>query len=70
MDQSRDINSIREIFSDLGCISEKVNEGYFSLEISLAINYRNIKQTLDELEKSEIIGYAEPCLSQNHSQQL
>src|SRR6266498_5771660 len=33
MDKAKDVNTIRDLFKDLGCISEKVNEGYFSMEI-------------------------------------
>lgn len=66
MDKSRDINSIRKTFEELGCISEKVNDGYFSMEIPALVDYKLIKQKLDELEQNEIIGYAEPCLADQH----
>lgn len=66
MDNLKEINSIREIFENLGCLSEKVNEGYFSMEIPASVDYKLIKQKLDELEKNEIIGYAEPCLADQH----
>ncbi|TDE17768.1 DUF4265 domain-containing protein [Dyadobacter psychrotolerans] len=66
MDKSTDINSIRNKFEDLGCVSEKVNDGYFSMEIPALIDYKLIKQNLDELEQNEIIGYAEPCLADQH----
>lgn len=66
MDNLKEINSIREIFENLGCLSEKVNEGYFSMEIPVSVDYKLIKQKLDELEQNEIIGYAEPCLADQH----
>lgn len=66
MDNSKEINSIREIFENLGCLSEKVNEGYFSMEIPASVDYKLIKQKLDELEQNKIIGYAEPCLADQH----
>lgn len=66
MDKSKDINSIRKTFEGLGCVSEKVNEGYFSMEIPALVDYKFIKQKLDDLEQNEIIGYAEPCLSDQH----
>jgi len=66
MDKLKDINSIRKIFEDLGCISEKVNDGYFSMEIPAIVDYKLIKQKLDQLEQLEIIGYAEPCLADQH----
>lgn len=66
IDKLKDINSIREIFEKLGCDSEKVNDSYFSMEIPALVDYRLIKQKLDELEQNEIIGYAEPCLAEQH----
>lgn len=66
LDNSRDINYIRKTFEELGCVSEKVNDGYFSMEIPALVNYKLIKQKLNELEQSEIIGYAEPCLADQH----
>ena len=68
MDKSKGISSIREVFEKLGCISEKVNDGYFSMEIPALVDYKPIKQKLDNLENKEIIGYAEPCLSGGHRQ--
>ena len=68
MDKSKDINQIRDISQELGCVSEKVNEGYFSMEIPSTFNYKNIKKKLDELEMQETIGYAEPCLADGHRQ--
>lgn len=68
MDMSKDINQIRDIFKELGCVSEKLNEGYFSMEIPSNVDYKNIKKKLDELENQETIGYAEPCLADGHRQ--
>lgn len=66
MDKSKDINSIRETFEKLGCVSEKVNEGYFSMEVPVMVDFKPVKLKLDEMEANEIIGYAEPCLSNDH----
>ena len=66
MDKSIDINTIRKTFEELGCTSEKVNDGYFSLEVPAKEDYKDIKQKLEELELNEIIGYAEPCLAEKH----
>lgn len=66
MDKSKDINTIRKTFEELGCISEKVNDGYFSMEVPAVVDYKIIKQKLDDLEQNEIIGYAEPCLADQH----
>lgn len=66
MDKSKDINSIRKTFEELGCVSEKINDGYFSMEIPALVDYKFIKQRLDDLEQNEVIGYAEPCLADQH----
>lgn len=66
MDKTQDPDSIRVIFDRLGCISERVNEEYFSMQIPMTVNYRPVKQKLDEMESKEIIGYAESCLSDDH----
>jgi hypothetical protein len=68
MDDTQDINTIRDLFKELGCVSEKVNEGYFTMEIPSTVDYKNIKKKLDELETQETIGYAEPCLADGHKQ--
>ena len=70
MDKTYDINIIRDIFKDLGCLSERVNDAYFSMEVLAGKNYQPIKQKLTELENNGIIGYAEPCLSDNHREQI
>ena len=66
LDTSKDINTIRDTFKDLGCISEKLNDQYFSMEIPADKDYAPIRQKLTELEDAEIISYAEPCLARNH----
>ena len=66
MDKTRNIDEIREIFNDLGCISERVNDGYFSMEISFDKDYVPIKRKLNELKNEGVIDYAEPCLSDKH----
>jgi hypothetical protein len=70
MDKTRDVNEIRNIFSELGCLSERVNDGYFSMEILSEKEYGPIKQKLSELEDMGTIGYAEPCLSEKHRAQI
>jgi hypothetical protein len=66
MDKNYDLNSIRKIFEEMNCESEKLNEGYFAMEIPAKVDYKTAKQKLEELETNEIIGYAESCLSENH----
>jgi hypothetical protein len=66
MDKTRDINHIRNIFNEFGCISERVNEGYFSMEIPFEKEYSSIRRKLIDLKKEEVIDYSEPCLSDKH----
>lgn len=65
-DEDKDLNSIRYLFSELGCPSEKANDRYFTLEIPASVDYKIIKQKLDELEASGIIKYKEPCIADGH----
>ena len=69
-DKSIDVNTLRSKFDDFGCISEKVNERFFVMEIPFKINYKEIKDILEELENQNIIFYAEPCLSEKHSKEV
>jgi hypothetical protein len=66
LDKSIEIEDIRKNFEAMGCASEKVNEGYFAMEVPANIEYKPIKQKLEELERFEFIGYAEPCISDKH----
>ena len=70
MDKTYDVNAIRDIFKDMGCLSERVNDAYFSMEVLVDKNYKPIKQKLTELEDEGVIAYAEPCLSDNHREQI
>ena len=70
MDKTTDINNVRNIFKDLGCLSERVNDAYFSMEVLADSNYLPIKQKLTELQDAGIIAYAEPCLSNIHREQI
>lgn len=66
MDKTTETNIIRDMFFKLGCASEKANEGYFSMEIPANLDYKPIKKELDRMENAEIIGYAEPTISDKH----
>lgn len=57
MDRISAINTFRDIFSGLGCLSERVNDAFFSMKVLADINYHPIKQKLNDLEKKGIIGY-------------
>ena len=66
MNKTWDIQNICNMFGDLGCRSERLNDGYFAMEVPFHIDYTPIKCKLEELEKKGVIGYAEPCLSATH----
>lgn len=61
---------VRTVFKQLGCPSEGMNEKYFSMEVPQTVDYRFIKEKLDELQLGGIIDYAEPCLSDVHAEQI
>ena len=61
---------IRDRFKELNCISEGLNNSYFSLEILKEINYSRIKKLLTKYENDGILEYAEPCLSEKHQNDL
>lgn len=65
-DDSFAINDIREIFENMGCPSERLNDGYFVMEIPAVLDYAPVKKKLSELAEKEIIGYAEPVLGSRH----
>jgi hypothetical protein len=69
IDKKTKTNDIRKIFHKLGCESEKANEGYFSMEIPAELNYKPIKKELERMESTEIIGYAEPTISEKHREE-
>jgi hypothetical protein len=66
MDKNTVINDVRDMFSALGCASEKVNEGYFVIEVPAAKDFKPIKQKLNELQDKGMLDYAEPVLADNH----
>lgn len=66
MDESVLRNDICERFHFLDCTSEKLNEGYFVVEILFKIDYKPVKQKVEELKNKNIIDYATPVLSDKH----
>ncbi|MFT2009696.1 DUF4265 domain-containing protein [Pontibacter sp. 13R65] len=68
-DDNTPIEDIRNKFAPYGCVTEKLNEHYFAMEIPATADYSPIKDLLDELEEQEIIEYAEPSLSEMHRDQ-
>ena len=70
IDKNLETNTIRTEFSDLGCQSEKFDEGYFSMEVPSDLNFEIVKKKLDELSAAGKIDYAEPIIADHHSKQL
>lgn len=70
MQEGFDKEILRNGFNEMGCPSEGVNDSYFSMEIPYDIDYSIISKRLMELEEQEVIAYAEPCLSEKHSEDL
>lgn len=66
LDKTTPIDDLRELFTELGCESEKFNKDYFVIQIPSTLKYDPIRQKLIELEEAKIINYAEPDLSDNH----
>lgn len=66
LDENVDINTICDEFFDLECSYEGVNESYFAMEVPKTVNYKPIKERLEQLELQGQIGYAESCLSELH----
>ena len=68
-DESMEMDTIRDVFSKMRCVSEQVNEDFFVLDIPEDVDYKQIKTELDRLEAEEKIEYAEPSLSDVHRKQ-
>jgi len=68
-DESENIDDLRETFTSMKCISEKVNDTFFVMDIPDDVDYREVKAKLDNLEANEKIEYAEPSLSDIHRKQ-
>ncbi|MDR6844235.1 DUF4265 domain-containing protein [Flavobacterium granuli] len=61
---------IREKLKLMDCLSEGLNEKYFVVEIKKDVNYSVVKFFLNEYFESEILDFAEPCLSKKHNDDL
>jgi len=66
LDKSAVTNDIREVFDGLGCVTEKLKEGYFVIDVPVDLKYAPIRAKLQELSEKGLIDYAEPCLSADH----
>jgi len=70
MKKGFDKEIIRDKFKKLNCMSEGLNNSYFSLEIVREIDYSEIDNILKEYANCGIIDYAEPCLSEKHKKDI
>jgi hypothetical protein len=68
-DETIDMDEIRDTFSKMQCVSEKVNDYFFVMDIPDEVDYKEVKTKLEELEADEKIEYAEPSLSDVHRKQ-
>ena len=68
MDETTDVEAIRNEFKALGCDSEGTGKRYFTMEIPHELDYNPIKQVLMNYEREGVLEYSEPCLSEKHSQ--
>jgi hypothetical protein len=68
-DETIAMDTIRDIFSKMHCVSEQVNEDFFVLDVPEDVDYTQVKAELDRLEAEEKIEYAEPSLSDVHRKQ-
>ena len=66
VDEKTDIQNIRDVFKQLGCESEGLTKRLFTLEIPFDTRYAPVRKKLIELEESDVIYYAERCLSAKH----
>lgn len=66
MQKHVEINPLRDVFKEMGCLSEKVNDFYFVMEILAENDYTPVKQKLTEFREQGILDFSEPCLSDRH----
>ena len=68
-DETIAMDDIREKFTKMRCVSEKVNDYFFVMDIPDDVDYKEVKAELEKLETAETIEYAEPSLSDVHRKQ-
>lgn len=64
-----DENSIIKKLEEFWCLVEKYNKKYFVFKVDKKQNYKNIFDYIFDLEKKEIISFAEHILSNKHSKE-
>lgn len=67
IDEELDLQTVFDLFTSLGCPCEGKDDNYLAIEIPADMDYLPIKERLELMEQDEVIGYAETCLSSNHS---
>ncbi|MEO6520204.1 MAG: DUF4265 domain-containing protein [Mucilaginibacter sp.] len=70
MNDSIQIETVRKLFNELGCPSEKLNRKYFAMEIPENVRYKKIKDILADMEQKEELSYNESCLSDKHREEI
>ncbi|UII20788.1 DUF4265 domain-containing protein [Fulvivirga ligni] len=70
MTDEMDKQVIRDELKKLNCLSEGLNEKFFSVEILKSTDYKTITLLLDKYEQQSILEYAEPCLSEKHQNDI
>ena len=70
LQEGLDKEVLRNEFKERECTSEGVNDSYFSMEIPVSVDYSIIKEILEEYENKDVLGYAEPCLSEKHRKDI
>ena len=70
LEKGFDAAIIREKLKAINCLSEKLNETFFAVEIVKDVDYTLVRSLLNEYESQDIIEYAEPCLSEKHRTDL
>lgn len=66
LDKKTEVENLRNEFKNIGCESEGTGSNYFVMEVLYELNYLPIFKKLKELEKAEIINFAEPNISKKH----
>jgi len=66
MDDELEMDTLTKLFIEATCPCERLSESYLAVEIPANVDYIPVKLKLDQMEKDEVIGYAETCLSENH----
>jgi hypothetical protein len=65
-DDELEMATLIKLFDEMACPSERLSDSYLALEIPSNVDYMPVKRKLEQMEKDEVIGYAETCLSEKH----